>query len=873
MIGNTFNQYHILNQLGEGGMGVVYLAEDTRLHRKVALKFISGAGYVDNEGRARFEREAQAAARLNHPNICTVYELGSDEQQAFIALEFVEGETLKERMRKGRISFDETRSWLKQIAEGLLVAHEQGVIHRDIKPANIMLTDRGLIKIMDFGIAKLSGVETELTQANSTIGTISYMSPEQALGENVDHRTDIWALGVILYELVTGKRPFDGAFREAVMYAMMHADLVPPSDLVPEVPEDLERIILSCLQREPVERYETLEELLRDLGEPVSTSNDSIKVSAPVNSTESIADAPTTIQAHTKQDRTKFSFASPHVLAIAGVIFIALLILMPGVRTSLTGLVGEDQAFPAMHLAVLPFEIVGEEPEDRALSDGIAFLVGANLMQIEQDQTDMWVVPVREVIGSDISSSSEARKQFGVQATVSGTIIRSPNLTQISFDLTDAKTLRVIRSERFEYQELDALALQDQVMQKLEGLLEIEIDSDTQQRLLAGSTQDPEAYKYYLQGQGYLQRYEIPENLDNAIQLFEQALEVDSSYALAHASLSIAYARKYTRTKDVQWAEEAKERSEFAIEQADTLGVVWVAAGRIRAFIGDREAALIAFEKAAELEPNNYGAYRGLCSSTLDFDDAVLFCNKAIELKPDYWDGYNLLGIKHFSEGQFEMALNQFLEVVKLTPDNSWGYSNVGTMYMRLQQAGKAKEYFLKALDILPRSSYYINIGLIDFQERSFNSAIEMYEEAIGLDSLNYSSWDGLGNANHWIGEEREAREAWSQALLVYQNHVEPVNPNNFYALLSASRSSAKLGDMQGAHEYLKRALDLNPESAVQFYYIVSAYELVDDRENALRVLEQALEYGYAVSSIENDPWLDELKKDDRYNALIERYQ
>lgn len=271
MIGSTINQYHIIDRIGKGGMGIVYLANDTRLGRKVALKFVSTDALDSTEETARFNREARAAARLNHPNICTVHELGESDDKTFIAMEYVEGITLKTRIEQGDISENEIRDWIKQIAEGLHKAHEAGVVHRDIKPANIMITDSGLIKIMDFGIAKLLESDTELTRANSTIGTIAYMSPEQARGEEINRQTDIWSIGVILYELTTGERPFAGAFREAVMYAMMNDDSKAPSTINPDVATDLEAVIEKCLQRDQEERYTSLESLLDDLSRSTQT--------------------------------------------------------------------------------------------------------------------------------------------------------------------------------------------------------------------------------------------------------------------------------------------------------------------------------------------------------------------------------------------------------------------------------------------------------------------------------------------------------------------------------------------------------------------------------------------------------------------------
>ena len=272
-IGATINQYRIIDRIGKGGMGIVYLAEDTRLHRNVALKFISNLSPDSTEEIARFQREAQAAARLNHPNICTVHELGETDDQTYIAMEYVEGVTLKDRLRKGGITEHDIRDWLKQIAEGLHAAHEAGVVHRDIKPANIMITSKGLIKIMDFGLAKLLENESELTQANSTIGTIVYMSPEQANGEEIDQRTDIWSVGVILYELLTGRRPFEGEFLGAVLYAIMHGEIKPPSLIKSDTPNDLETIVERCLQRNQDDRYSSIDSLITDLISSSQSSN------------------------------------------------------------------------------------------------------------------------------------------------------------------------------------------------------------------------------------------------------------------------------------------------------------------------------------------------------------------------------------------------------------------------------------------------------------------------------------------------------------------------------------------------------------------------------------------------------------------------
>ena len=576
MIGSQINQYKILDQLGEGGMGIVYLAEDTRLHRKAALKFISGPTQATVEERKRFNREAQAAARLNHPNICTVYELGENEDQAFIALEYVEGETLKERMRRGNISNEEIRNLLEQIAEGLHAAHEQGVIHRDVKPANIMITGRGHVKIMDFGIAKVSEVETELTRANSTIGTIAYMSPEQARGDKVDHRTDIWALGVILYELTTGKRPFSGAFREAVMYAMMHEQVPAASTINPGIPKDVEHIINKCLQRERDERYGSLKELLVYLKGEVLVAKGSSATELPEYSIG--REQPTTIRPYVTDTETgsiwtTFSTWTQIIYKrrplLSGVMLVMLFVTMtlafPDLRDSFSGLSTNGSLPASMHMAVLPFDVLGNESNDETFSTGLAHIVATNLLRMNHEKEDLWIIPVREVLSQSVNSASEAREKFGVNLAVSGTIVEFENRTEITLDVTDAQTLRVIGSEVVELNDMSPYNIQVQVIKKLGIMLGLQAPVDSQGNQLEGVTQDPEAYKLYIQGQGFIQRFENLDNIQAAIDLFDKAIQVDSSFAAAYAESSLAYMKKYYFTNDPQAMELASERSNKAL--------------------------------------------------------------------------------------------------------------------------------------------------------------------------------------------------------------------------------------------------------------------------------------------------------------------
>ena len=264
MIGKTISHYKILEKLGEGGMGVVYKAEDTKLERKVALKFLPSHTTTDKEAVKRFEREAKAAAALNHPNIITIHEISEFEGQTFITIEYVEGKSLREKVSDSPLSIDETINITVQICEGLSKAHQAGIVHRDIKPENILIDEDGRVKIVDFGLAKLKGVG-KLTKEKSTLGTIHYMSPEQTRGEEVDNRADIWSVGVVLYEMITGQCPFKGEYEQAVIYSILNEDPEPVTGLRMDISVELERILKRALAKRPSERYQHIDDLLVDL--------------------------------------------------------------------------------------------------------------------------------------------------------------------------------------------------------------------------------------------------------------------------------------------------------------------------------------------------------------------------------------------------------------------------------------------------------------------------------------------------------------------------------------------------------------------------------------------------------------------------------
>ena len=871
MIGQTVNQYHIIDRLGEGGMGVVYLAKDTRLHRKAALKFISSELNRSSKIHERFVREAQAAARLSHPNICTVYELGRNDTYTFIALEYVKGQTLRERMQLESISYNEIRSWLRQLAEGLLAAHELGVVHRDVKPANIMITDKGHIKIMDFGIAKLNDAEQELTQGESTIGTISYMSPEQARGEKVDHRTDIWSLGIILYELATGQRPFDGAFREAFMYRLMHEEMTPPSSHNSEIPADLDKIITTCLQRERASRYASLADLLVDIDGESRLVDAGSREERSSHITEASNEKPTTDNLVSKGEAAGVIIDNQSKKWIGGVsvaTLLALMLLQVNVWFDSENNTSQSLS-TAMHLAVLPFDSYSESEENESFSNGLAHMVATNLMRMEHDEEDLWIVPVREVLSQNILSAGDAREKFGINLVLSGTIIQLEQLMQITIDLTDAQTLRVIDSATIELEDTKPDEIQLQLVNRLADMLGLEIPAGTDQIVAQRYPEDPEAYKLFIQGQGFMQRYDNMHNLDEAIRYFERAIRIDSTFALAFAEASRAYGRKYYYTKNLAFKELAISLSEKALELDNEAIEVWIAWS-----IVDPSA----LEKALAIDPNNYQVNLELLYSHTnrgEFEKAEEYANKTITLQPNYWSGYNAYALLSRKKGEFDKAIELLSKVIELTPDNGTAFHNLGLMYLHKQDTINAVDMFLRAVNSEPKGQTYRTLGWIERARKNYHASLEHFLNATQVTDKNENYQLELGNAYFLANDFENARTHWRESLLLAEDRLD--REGDIIEIVQViAEVQARLANTEEALKYIDKYKELmTPGNALYTshnYMLAYLHELIGDRDTALEYIAKLFEEGWKPSYFTNDIYLAAITQEQRYLDMASAY-
>jgi serine/threonine-protein kinase len=610
MIGKTISHYTILEELGRGGMGIVYKAEDTKLKRDVALKFLSPQAIGTEEDKTRFIHEAQAAAALNHPNICTVYEIGEHEEQSFIAMECIEGENLKARIKSSPLQLDDAVRIAIEISRGLHEAHSKGIIHRDIKSANIMLTPTGRVKVMDFGLAKSSD-SIQLTRSGTTMGTTAYMSPEQGKAEPVDHRTDIWSLGVVLYEMITGELPFKADYEQAALYLIIHEE--PPSmkSRRSDVPRELERIITKTLAKKAGDRYESAEDLKKDL--------------------ESLIKA----QGPETMGRKAASHAS---------------------RPS---------------IAVLPFRDMSSQKDQEYFCEGIAEELINALVKLQglrvAARTSAFQFKDRD---SDIQMIGE---QLKVKTVLEGSIRKAGNRLRITAQLINVEDGFHIWSEKYDRDLTDIFAIQDEISLAIVDTLKVRLLGEERSALIKRHTDDHEAHNLYLQGLYFWNR-RLEGGMKKAMEHFHRAIEKDPGYALAYVGVADTYniTGLFSYLPPHEVFPKAKEAARKALEIDAALGEAHASLAFTNTFYDwDWPAADREFKRAIELNPNYAVAHEWYALYLFvvgRFDESIEEAELALELDPLSLIISCVVGITYHFARRYDESIAQHRKTLEKDP-------------------------------------------------------------------------------------------------------------------------------------------------------------------------------------------------------------
>ncbi len=834
-------------------MGVVYKAEDTKLQRRVALKFLSSHLLGGEEERTRFLHEARAAASLNHPNICTVHEIDEVEGRAYISMAYLEGRSLKEILAEGPIDRDEALSYALQIAEGLQEAHGKDVVHRDIKPGNIMITPAGKAVITDFGLAK-TGASPDLTQVGAAVGTAAYMSPEQARGEAVDSRSDVWALGALLYEMLTGQKAFQGDHEPGVMYAICHLE---PRGLQGDASAfdgSVSGILKRCLQKDPLLRYQKTDELRADL----ATLGAGSTPSAPA-----VAPAP------------NWRRWIPALLLFAMLAWVAL----DGPGSSwLRGLGGEDIP-DRKYLAILPFANIGDDPENQALGDGLHEYLSSKLTQLEGFRDAFWVVPAADIRKSEITSPMEARQVFGVNLAVAGSVQRHNGDITLTLNLTDPDSHRTLNSAVLEDSVSKASVLQADVLGTLVEMLRVELSPAEIQALEAGLTQVSLAQEFYLKGRGfmqdldYLQRRAKLDAVDTAIDFFEQALEEDPHYALAELGLGEALWQRYLWSREDRWIPAAVTHCEQALVLDPDLHEARISLAEIFRGIEECEQALDLLTAALEAEPGNVRALRELGDAYAmlhepEKADSVL--RMAIEVRPDDWVGHQKLGRFFAGQFRFEEAIVEFETVLELTPENYFrGYTDLAGVHLYQRNFVEARELLERSIAIKPSYGAWSNLGTLLYMQSEYEAAVQAYGSALALHDHDYRIWGNLASAKYRLSEyETESLRDFEKALELAEDQ-RIITPHDTGLLSRLASYLQVLDRREEAVAVLEELAEQDPDNAEACFQVGHTYEQMDDRDMALTWLLRAVDKGYPVSKIANAPALESLVEDERWKSRI----
>ncbi len=861
-------RYEIMGVLGQGGMGAVYKARDRELDRLIALKVIRPELATDPAILLRFKQELILSRNITHKNVVRIFDLGEAEGIRFISMEYVDGEDLRTILRRdGKFTPKEAISVVEQVCRALDSAHTEGVIHRDLKPQNIMRDRHGRIVVMDFGLARSLG-DSGLTQTGALVGTLEYMSPEQAMGSTLDQRSDIFSVGLIFYELLTGKAPYEADTAIASLMKRTREDARSVSDVEASVPRSLSAIVSRCLEREPANRYHSAVELLQQLTTWEANPNIS-------------AEALSKMISHPIVHKSRFSLDLPGKswMWISGAVLMVVLAIFAGRTVLNRGATsgGEiAQGIPSLkqgkYVAILPLKIVGDQKALGYVGDGIQEALAAKLFQLKEIHLAS-ADEVEKVAAKDLPLSKLAR-ELGVNLVLQGSVQGNSDKLRVTLSLDDASTGKRLWSGEFPGAPGDVLTLEDQIYGTVASALALKPTDEEQARVGAHPTENVKAYDLYLQGRNTLRNGHSQDAYRQAVGLFEQALEKDPKFALAYTGLADSSIRMYGETKESLWAQKATLAAQTAEQLSNNLPEVHLSLGSVYATTGKNTQAVTELKKALELAPNSDEAYRNLgdaYSHNGQSEDAIAAFQKAVAANAYNWSNHISLGNAYFGLGDTAKALPEYQKVIEIAPDSPMGYEGIGSVYLREGKWSEAIAQYQKALALAPDAPTYSNIGTAYFFLKNYDQATKMYEKAVAMTPNDEQLLGNLGDCYRWSGHSDQAAAAYGKAISLAFQELQ-VNPHSAGIMGDLGLLYAKKGDAINAVQYTDQARAISPDDVQLMYSEAQVKALIGKPEEALKSLKLALEKGYAAQEAWNDPELEKLQALPQFAQLVKQF-
>jgi eukaryotic-like serine/threonine-protein kinase len=874
-------RYQILKILGQGGMGAVYQARDQELDRTIALKVIrpdlaSNAGILQ-----RFKQELILSRNVTHKNVVRIFDLGEAEGTKFITMEFVEGEDLRGVLRHhGKFSARKAVAIIQQVCRALEAAHAEGVIHRDLKPQNIMRDPQGRIVVMDFGLAR--SLESDgMTQTGALVGTLEYMSPEQALGAPLDQRSDLFAVGLIFYELLTGKAPYKADTAIASLMKRTHERAIPASEVDASIPVSLSAIVSKCLERDPKDRYQSATELLRELdawlADPAAQASHVSTATPPpiTHAPSSAVSGPRSVQISLNLPSQRSWMWVAIALGLM-VLFFAIpatrhLVFRPS--TESTGTVeGIPDLSKGKYVAVLPLKVLGDEKSLRYVADGLVDALSAKMFQLQAVHVASSAA-VEKATAKDQPITKVAR-EVGANLILQGTVMGSSDKLRITFNLEDVARNRRIWTQEFSGVTQDLLTIEDQIYTSLVAALDLRPSSEELAKTGVHPTENTDAYDLYLKGRDALRGTAGTRDIESAVNLFESALNRDGNFALAYTGLADADLRLYKASKDPIYAEKAVAAAQKAANINPNLAEVHLSLGSVYNATGKSAEAVTELQKSLTLSPNSDDAYRRLGDvyrASGRKAEAVAAYQNAVNANPYYWSNHNTLGGAYFQFGETDKALQEYQKVAELASDNPIGYQNIGAVYFRLGKWNDAITAFQKSLEIQPDPTVYANIGTAEFFLKRYGESIKMFQKAVELSPRDEELMGDLADAYRAAGQKEQANTTYDKAIQLAFQQLQ-VNPKLAPVTGHLGLYYAKKGDAAHALTYIKQARSLDGEDLQLLYYQVEVESLAGHQQDAIATLRQAFKKGYSPEEAMSDPELGSLKSLPEFAKLVNEF-